>query len=365
MALIRSDANIGAAVSILMGNGDGTFREAQHYLGSWTAIASGDFNHDRHLDLATWYSGTVSVFLGSGDGTFARTEYTSGYPDEGLPGSFLPGAAGIAVSDFNGDSNLDLLSLDVTSASDAAVSGLLGNGDGTFQASRDYLTPSNDPYSAVVGDFNGDGKLDVAFVTETYTSGTYPLTDVSVLLGNGDGTFKIGKSTSLGQGALPPVARGDFNGDGNLDLVLPCISRVGIVLGNGDGTFQPNVNYPAGQGSQMVAVGDFNGDGKLDLVTANSRNLSLLLGNGDGAPDLAVLIPSTPFDFATFVSRILDILFAGGMSWRVSVSEIFWQCVHWLCWCYWYTDATVNHQLVMFRKSETSRLSTSTTRGQG
>ena len=118
------------------------------------------------------------------------------------------------------------------------------------------------PYSVAVGDFNGDGKLDLAVANEGSDN-------VSILLGNGDGTFQA--AVDYGAGTDPDsVAVGDFNGDGKLDLVVANddSNNVSILLGNGDGTFQAAVNYGVSAPSS-VAVGDFNGDGKLDLAVAN------------------------------------------------------------------------------------------------
>ncbi|PYM87134.1 MAG: hypothetical protein DME09_00365, partial [Candidatus Rokuibacteriota bacterium] len=137
------------------------------------------------------------------------------------------------------------------------------------------------PFSVAMGDFDGDGKPDLAVANGGSN-------DVSVLLGNGDGTFKPAKNYEAGLGGGPLwVAVGDFNLDGKLDLVVANSSSdsVGVLLGNGDGTFRPSVTFPAGgTAPQSVAVGDFNGDGKPDLAVASyySNNVTVLIGNGDG-----------------------------------------------------------------------------------
>jgi len=245
------------------------------------SVATGDFNRDGKLDLAVVNSGgnNVSVLLGNGDGTF---QSHVDYPTGTQPSS-------VAIGDFNGDGKLDLAVANENCPSSpcgvGSLSILLGNGDGTFQPAVDYATGGPAPYSVVVGDFNQDGKLDLAVAN----SGPPTPSDVSVLLGNGDGTFQPAVSYSAGE-VPAALAVGDFNRDGKLDLAVvdfscgtPC-GRVIVLLGNGDGTFQSPVSYDAGAQPISVAVGDFNGDGKLDLVVANnsSSNVSVLLGNGDG-----------------------------------------------------------------------------------
>jgi hypothetical protein len=148
---------------------------------------------------------------------------------------------------------------------------LLGNGDGTFQAARNFAAGIY-PESVAVGDFNGDGTLDLAVANNT-VSGT-----VSVLLGNGDGTFQDARNYATGNGP-DSVAVGDFNGDGTLDLAVAGAGGVRVMLGNGDGTFQTtNFGYLAGGLPTSVAVGDFNGDGAPDLAVANysSNDVSFL-----------------------------------------------------------------------------------------
>ena len=186
----------------------------------------------------------------------------------------------VVVGDFNGDGKPDLA---VANQGSNNVSVLLGKGDGTFQAAVNYVT-GIEPYSVAVGDFNGDGKLDLA--VENYGSST-----VSVLLGNGDGTFQTAVNYATGVGSIVVVV-GDFNGDGKLDLAVANVdsNNVSVLLGKGDGTFRTAVNYGAGDEPYAEAVGDFNGDGKPDLAVANqdSNNVSVLLGKGDGTFQAAV-----------------------------------------------------------------------------
>jgi len=263
-------ASFSGAVSVLIGNGDGTFRGHIDYTTGAGArgIVTGDFNGDGKLDLAiaNQTGNTVSILLGNGDGTFqGHVDYPAG-----------TGPFSLATGDFDGDGVLDLA---VVNQSTNQVSILLGVGDGTFEFSGSYDTGQL-PFGIAIGDFNRDGQLDLAVAN--YTDGT-----VSILLGYGDGTF--GTRTDYATGPSPEMlATADLNADGKLDLAVgtnqATASQISILLGNGDGTFQPHNDFPAGSKPRSVIPADFNGDGKIDLAVANygSSNVSLLLGKGDG-----------------------------------------------------------------------------------
>lgn len=150
-------------------------------------------------------------------------------------------------------------------------------GTSTLDFRRTDFAAGNAHKEVFVADFNGDGKLNLAVANSTSNT-------VSVLLGNGDGTFqpRVGHAANSSPRS---VLAGDFNGDGKLDLAVSNsgANNVSILLGDGDGTFQPHVDYATGTGPDVMTLGDFNQDGKADLATSNfkSGNTSVLLGNGD------------------------------------------------------------------------------------
>ena len=192
------------SLAIALGNGDGTFQEAQGSgaaSGFYLALAAGDFNGDRVLDVAeaNLDDGYILIALGNGDGTFGAP-FT--YPLKGNP-------SGLLAADFTGDKKLDLAVVN-----SGVVSILLGNGDGTFQGQADY-TASPGAAEVVVGDINNHGKPDL--VVSDYSDNL-----ISVLLGNGKGTFQI--PTQFPTTNLPySLNLGDFDGDGRLDvLTLTC-----------------------------------------------------------------------------------------------------------------------------------------------
>ncbi|HEY5083636.1 MAG TPA: VCBS repeat-containing protein, partial [Rhizomicrobium sp.] len=253
----------------------------------------GDFNGDKKLDLAVanYTDNTVTILLGNGDGTFT--------PSADSPVSVGGAPDSVIAGDFNGDGRLDLA---IANSTDNTLTILLGGGDGTFTAATSAPVTGTTPYGLAVGDFNGDGKLDLA-VANFYGAAT-------ILLGNGDGTFTAGASPTMPNNNGSAVVAGDFNGDGKLDLAVayPDNSTVTILLGKGDGTFTA-VPGCCGDSAQVIHVfdmvsGDFNGDGKLDLALAVENDevipaqpalyVAILLGNGDGTftpTDFSMLLP--------------------------------------------------------------------------
>jgi len=264
-----------SSLGVFLGNGDGTLQPMAGYQVGRTprAVVTGDFNGDGHLDLAVVnQDGFVSVLLGDGHGNFGNAvNFAAG-----------PSPLSIAAGDFNGDGHLDLAVANfVEKATPGQVSVLIGNGDGTFRPPVQFAAGVV-PQAIAVGDVNGDGRPDLIVANDGY--GNIP-GKVGVLLGQGDGSF--GPVKEYGAGVNPfAVALGDFNGDGHLDVVVADETqlRVEVLLNDGTGGFNAAVSYPTGQNPFSVAVGDVNGDGVLDLVVANmaDRTVSVLLGTGNG-----------------------------------------------------------------------------------
>ena len=275
LAVVNGNDN---TVTVQLGNGDGTFTQeaASPATGvAPTAIAAADFNGDGIPDLAVACEnlpngpGSVTILLGKGDGTFTQVTVspTVGY----VPSS-------LAVGDFNGDGIPDLA---VANYEAGSVTIVLGNGDGTFTAASVNPSTGGDPLSIAVADFNGDGKADLAVANSI--DGT-----VTILLGNGDGTFTAASKSPTTGYQPASIAIADFNADGKADIAVSNFGTLAnsltILLGNGDGTFIPAPSVATGSQPYQVVAGDFNGDGIVDLAVANTAGFdaSVLLGNGDG-----------------------------------------------------------------------------------
>ena len=272
---VPDDANAGS-VTILLGDGQGGFSPSTgspFAAGDYPFQAAvADFNLDGKPDLAitnNLSSGGVTILLGDGAGGF-----TPANPNVPVPIAAGENSAGIAVGDFNGDGKPDLAVADL----EGTVTILLGDGSGGFSpAPNSPVAVGVNPYLVVVGDFNQDGKLDLA--TANYGSG-----DVSVLFGDGTGGFVSATGGPFPVGDSPiTLSVGDFNGDGLPDLAVAIFgdSSVAVLLGDGTGGFSPASYSPLGVGTvPSVVAGDFNGDGVMDLIAANyaESGVSVLLG---------------------------------------------------------------------------------------
>ena len=268
---IATTNSAGANVSVLLGNGDGTFRAATNFaVGAQPVfVAVADLNGDGSADLAVanLQTGDVSVLLGKGDGAFAAAVQYA----VGLRTSW------IAIADLNGDGRADMAVASMgiwASGKDGSLSVLLGNGDGTFRAPVAY-TAQNNPHAVAIGDLTGDGKPDLAVVGESGYS-------VEVLPGNGDGTFKAAIHESTGR-CGDAISIGDLDGDGKADVVAANTAESATCLfaGNGDGTLRAARRYAA-QSPSSVALGDLDGNGMVDLAATSAiGGVTALFGNGD------------------------------------------------------------------------------------
>ncbi|HTQ58212.1 MAG TPA: VCBS repeat-containing protein [Bryobacteraceae bacterium] len=244
------------------------------------AVRVADFNGDRLPDIAvinSGGSGTVTVLLNAGAGSFSG-------PIASTTGGL--GAWAMTVGDFNHDGKADLAVVNNVTNN---VSILLGRGDGTFRTGS-FAPAHQGPVAITEGDFNRDGNLDLAVVNSI--SG-----DVTILLGRRNGAFQPGTPVFIGS-APTNIRAGDFNGDGILDLAVTNGTLgqhlVYLLLGNGDGTFRNAGTMTVGYEPFAIIANDLNHDGGADLVVADlvSNEISVLLGNGDGSFRTAVNYPA-------------------------------------------------------------------------
>jgi hypothetical protein len=281
-------------VSVLLGNGDGTFQPAVTYglasggLSFPGCAAVADFNNDGNPDIAVTdglvgtSGGTISILINKGNGTF--------FPAVAVNSNISPLC--LTAADLNKDGNQDLWV-----GGNGASAVLFGNGDGTFQTPQIYSIGLAGTGAVAVGDLNRDGSLDLVGVAVTGGGPpSQPPSVLGVLLNQGNG---IVGPTSSGNAAtlLYPVGSlgagvvlGDFNHDGKLDAAVTNFASndISILVGNGDGTFQPQSTFIAGNGPASLALGDFDGTGRMDLVVTtqdaamNGNGVAVFLGNGDG-----------------------------------------------------------------------------------
>jgi hypothetical protein len=277
------------AVSVMLGNGDGTFRAKTDFpVGTQTqAVAAGDFNSDGKVDLMVTLNSpqfSLALLTGTGTGTFNAPTFfpnTSGFD-----------SPAIAATDLNGDGRLDLVVMHNIACYTApcrsarSITILLGNGNGTFQTPSE-VNVGTGPVAMAVVDLNRDGIKDVAIGGGN--------TELSVLIGVGNGTFVQQPVVTLIAGGDPfsasnDVGVGDLNRDGILDLVVPLGNGHGnaILIGNGNGTFQVRSRIQIDEtfAPWHVAVADYNRDGFVDIARTMGDGtnglMQILRGNGDG-----------------------------------------------------------------------------------
>jgi hypothetical protein len=285
-------ANGNGTVTVLPGNGDGTFGApiTSAVGGSLLAVAVEDFNHDGTPDLAVGGTGGLSVLRGNGDGTLQVTATFVFFADPQEPDIGTVAVTSVEVGAFRTNGPQDIV---------ANASLLRGNGDGTFQdpvrLNFGFFTPA----SLVVGDFNGDGNLDLAGSNGSSFSGSPSIT---LLAGKGDGTFQAPRTVNVG-GAANALVAGDFRGTGTLDLVLASATNntVSLVPGNGDGTFATTPIVASYNFPRSIASGVFTSSGKPDLVTAGVGNAMVLLNNGDGTFRTGPTLPLSTVSSAVLV----------------------------------------------------------------
>jgi len=310
-------ANLSGTLSVLLGNGDGSFQTANTFTAGTEihSVTAADLNGDTKPDLiisdSTLTSTQVGVLINNGDATFG--------PVQMLPD--ITNASSFAVSDVDGDLNTDIV---VGDRGATVVHVFKGKGDGTFQSPLDF-SPSGSPGTIHVADFNVDGRPDLAITTINgfgfnlwlgngdgtfqlpvfVSTGIFPTispgdlnqdgkTDVAAFsrgifnpntffttrLGNGDGTFQPSKSIGMASGRLSLLA--DFDGDRVPDVVAEGAGSVFVWINHGDATFQAPLSVPGGATSAGIAAADLNGDGATDLIVTNpeQNTVSVLLNAG-------------------------------------------------------------------------------------
>ena len=270
------------------------------------SVVIADINADGKKDLivANAGSNTVSVLRGNGDGTFgAKTDYLTGN-----------GPASVAVADLNNDGRPDIVT---ANGGTNSISVLLNAGSGVFAAKNDYgIGTTASASSVTLADVNGDGRPDVIVTHSGYTDsgGNYvPNSNISVFLNAGNGTFPNRQDFAVG---VSPdfVSVADLNKDGKADIVVANngTNTISVLIGTGGGGFAPQVTYDVGESPIALAIADINGDGKPDIIIGHNgyftmsgtfvlnNVLTLLPGNGDGTfgAKTDIVLPDAPVSVA-------------------------------------------------------------------
>ncbi|MGE3806485.1 MAG: FG-GAP repeat domain-containing protein, partial [Gemmataceae bacterium] len=275
----RLDLAAGSGL-VFLGQAGGAFVQSTSTLaGGLEKMLVADFDHDGILDLAgvNPFSRELLISLGRGDGSFVAQ-----------PALMLNGNVNLTIGDFNGDGIVDL-----AMGTAGTVSVLLGrgiSGQAAFAPALRFDTGDNSSFGSntlTAGDLNGDGRIDLAMTQLDLEASALSHTSIHQLrwfFGRGDGSFQSAPIVRVGQSPTA-IARGDFNRDGNVDLVVANLrsNDVSVLISAGDGTFADEIRYPVGAGPVQVVVGEFNADGRLDFAVQTAGGVSIFLGIGDGS----------------------------------------------------------------------------------
>lgn len=320
----------GGMLSVQLGDGTGAFSSPRVYRGfsGMFGMAIADFNGDGHPDVvaASQDTDSVSVFLNNGSGGFGGPQGTYvGWNEAGtnLPGGTANAPNAVFAGDLDANGSRDLLFTDLGQFFDLPMSLATSLNDGAGNFLQDFKSPALDGTvqffgNLVLGDFRNTGRLD-AVLTPNQFSGTFSAQSLVFVPNLGGGHFGAPKNIPIAEFPAP-MAAGDFNGDGKLDVVMAgtngaSADQISVFFGNNDGSFTagPTQLFAGGSLIEKVFVGDFNGDHKLDLLVpvtvAAGRELLEFLGNGDGtfASPRVVLGPFLSFSDTSLLVGVADL----------------------------------------------------------